>query len=45
MGLATIGIDALQNKIYVANFKHPIIFVNTANHAMAEHDANFTLWK
>lgn len=24
---------------------HPVIFINTSNHAMAEHDANHRLWK
>ena len=27
------------------NHKHPIVFVNTANHAMAEHDTNKRIWK
>ncbi|MFL6524163.1 MAG: hypothetical protein ACJ71B_11890, partial [Nitrososphaera sp.] len=32
-------------KYYFGNFRHPIIFINTSNHAMAEHDANHELWK
>jgi hypothetical protein len=32
-------------KYYYANRKHPIVFMNTANHAMAEEDNNTTLWK
>ena len=30
---------------YLVNHRHPIVFVNTSNHAMAEHDANPRLWK
>ncbi len=32
-------------KHYYGNIKHPIIFINTMNHAMAEHDTNKNLWK
>ncbi len=32
-------------KYYFVNMKHPIDFVNTSNHAMAEHDTNDRLWK
>lgn len=32
-------------KYYFSNTKHPIVFVNTSNHAMAEHDTNHRLWK
>jgi len=32
-------------KYYANDYKHPIIFVNTSNHAMAEHDTNPDLWK
>lgn len=32
-------------KYYFVNPRHPIIFVNTANHAMAEHDTNHRIWK
>lgn len=30
---------------YFDDTKHPIIFINTSNHAMAEHDTNNKLWK
>ena len=30
---------------YLVNHRHPIVFLNTSNHAMAEHDANPRLWK
>jgi len=33
-------------KYYFAQrHKHPVVFVNTANHAMAEHDNNDRIWK
>jgi hypothetical protein len=32
-------------KYYYSNRIHPIVFMNTANHAMAEEDNNGTLWK
>ncbi len=32
-------------KYYYANYNHPIVFINTSNHAMAEHDNNHRLWK
>lgn len=32
-------------RYYFANARIPIVFVNTANHAMAEHDTNNRLWK
>ena len=32
-------------KYYFANTRHPIVFINTSNHAMAEHDTNHKLWK
>ncbi len=32
-------------KYFFQNRKHPIVFVNTSNHAMAEHDTNNRLWK
>jgi hypothetical protein len=32
-------------KYYFGNLRHPIIFINTSNHAMAEHDTNHRLWK
>ena len=30
---------------YFVDYNHPIVFINTSNHAMAEHDANRALWK
>lgn len=30
---------------YFIDYHHPVVFVNTSNHAMAEHDANQKLWK
>lgn len=32
-------------KYCFSNKKHPIVFINTSNHAMAEHDTNHNLWK
>ena len=32
-------------KYYFVDHDHPIVFVNTSNHAMAEHDTNDRLWK
>ena len=32
-------------KYFFVNQRHPIVFVNTANHAMAEHDTNHNIWK
>jgi hypothetical protein len=32
-------------KYHFCNRMHPIVFMNTANHAMAEDDNNGTLWK
>ncbi len=32
-------------KYYFVNHKHPVVFVNTSNHAMAEHDTNPRIWK
>jgi hypothetical protein len=32
-------------KYYFGNLRHPIIFINTSNHAMGEHDTNHELWK
>lgn len=32
-------------KYYYSNTNHPIVFVNTSNHAMAEHDTNHQFWK
>ena len=32
-------------RYYANNYNHPIIFVNTSNHALAEHDTNPDIWK
>lgn len=32
-------------KYYFINHDHPVVFVNTSNHAMAEHDTNHHIWK
>lgn len=32
-------------KYYFQDTQHPIVFVNTSNHAMAEHDNNHDFWK
>ena len=32
-------------KYYFVDHKHPVVFVNTSNHAMAEHDTNPRIWK
>ena len=32
-------------KYYFNNRKHPIVFINTSNHAMAEYDNNHQIWK
>lgn len=32
-------------KYYFNTEKHPVVFINTSNHAMAEHDSNPKLWK
>lgn len=32
-------------KYYFVSKRHPIVFINTANHAIAEHDTNHRLWK
>jgi hypothetical protein len=32
-------------KYYFVSTYHPIVFVNTANHAMAEYDTNHAIWK
>ena len=40
--------DNIQNhkiKYYFVDKKHPIVFINTSNHAMAESDNNHNLWK
>jgi hypothetical protein len=32
-------------KYYFIQKEHPVIFINTSNHSMAEYDANHSLWK
>jgi len=32
-------------KYYFNNHNHPVVFINTSNHAMAEHDTNHGIWK
>lgn len=32
-------------KYYFTNKSHPVVFINTSNHAMAEHDGNTCFWK
>jgi len=32
-------------KYYFMDRNHPVVFVNTSNHAMAEHDTNDRIWK
>ena len=32
-------------KYYFQDNNHPVIFVNTSNHALAPHDNNHDLWK
>jgi hypothetical protein len=32
-------------KYYFNDEKHPIVFINTANHAMSYHDTNHKIWK
>lgn len=32
-------------KYYFNTEKHPVLFINTSNHAMAEHDSNSKFWK
>lgn len=32
-------------KYFFMNKNHPVVFVNTANHALAGHDANRRIWK
>ncbi len=31
-------------KYYFVNYNHPVVFINTSNHAMSEHDTNHHLW-
>ena len=35
----------MDAKYYFRNKNHPVIFVNTSNHAVAPHDNNHDLWK
>ena len=32
-------------KYYFMDYYHPIVFINTSNHAMSESDNNHDLWK
>lgn len=32
-------------KYFFMDNNHPVVFINTSNHAMAEHDTNHELWK
>lgn len=32
-------------KYYLGNRSHPVVFINTSNHAMAEFDCNHEMWK
>lgn len=32
-------------KYYFLDRNHPVVFINTSNHAMAEHDRNEKIWK
>ncbi len=32
-------------KYYFVGPNHPVVFINTSNHAMAEHDTNHRIWK
>lgn len=32
-------------KYYFIDHNHPVVFINTSNHAMAGHDTNHRLWK
>ena len=39
------NVPAHKIKYYFSNERHPIVFINTSNHAMSEHDTNHQLWK
>lgn len=39
------GLPPHRVRYYADDYNHPIIFINTSNHAMAEHDTNPDLWK
>ncbi|MCX9012829.1 MAG: hypothetical protein OIN66_17145 [Candidatus Methanoperedens sp.] len=32
-------------RYYFIDYRHPVIFINTSNHAMAGHDTNHHIWK
>ncbi|AKB18680.1 hypothetical protein [Methanosarcina sp. WWM596] len=32
-------------KYYFIQKEHPVVFINTSNHSMAENDSNHSLWK
>ena len=42
---ANTHVMADKIKYYFNNENHPIVFINTANHAMSCHDTNHRLWK
>ncbi len=44
-GDQTLPVPEHSIKYYFANRNHPVVFINTSNHAMAEHDANDRIWK
>ena len=35
----------IPSKYYFQDHNHPVVFVNTSNHALAPHDNNHDLWK
>ena len=39
------NVPTYKIKYYFVNKRHTIVFINTANHAMGEHDTNHRLWK
>ncbi len=39
------GSSSTKIKYFFMSNNHPVIFVNTCNHSMAEHDTNERLWK
>ena len=43
--LAFANVRLHKIKYYFSDMRHPIVFINTSNHAMAEHDTNHRLWK
>lgn len=44
-GDQTLPVPEHVIKYYFANRYHPVVFINTSNHAMAEHDTNDKIWK